>query len=101
MSEKNIIILGLMTGANIIATVEESTGAYLCTDVLEILTTTDEQGNGKMGIVPFMPFASQEGGFAIPTNMAIVATPTQELLDFYKRKFSVIITAPDQKIILG
>lgn len=101
MENKNILILGLMTGEHLLATVDERQGAYLCTDVLQILAEPDpETGVYRMGFTQYMPYADQSGGFAIPTNMCIIAMPTEEMKNFYSEKFGLIITPPTPKIIL-
>lgn len=101
MESENILILGLMTGEHLLATVDERQGAYLCTDVMQIIAEPDpENGSMRMGFTQYMPYADQSAGFAIPTNMCVIAMPTEEMRKFYSERFGRIITPPTPKIIL-
>ena len=92
------VILKLNDGTELLATAEEKTGVYMCTDVIQIITQPDSStGQMKMGFADFMPYST--GQFAIPTNMAILTTPSEELNNFYAQRFGKIITSPS-KIIL-
>lgn len=100
MNETNILILVLANGDQLLGTVAESGGAYVVTDVLQILTRGDEStGQMSMGMVPYLPYAT--GDIAIPTHQCIVAVPNQELLNHYSRQFGKIIAPPEQKIFVG
>lgn len=94
------LILKLSDGTELLASVKETPGAYFCTDILQIIVSVDESGQGRMGMTDFMPYADPEGGLAVPTNMAIIAMPSAELLEHYNKRFSKIIT-PDSKILLA
>ena len=94
-----ILILVLSNGDQLIGNVVEQSGAYICTDVLQILTDVDQSGSMRMAAVPYLPFASKDG-IAIPSATTIIATPGQELLDNYNSRFGNIITPPLPKIIL-
>jgi hypothetical protein len=99
--EKTILILGLMSGDQIVCEVEERQGAYLCSNVLQILVQPDEtSGQMRMGLMEYMPYADPDGGLAVPTNMATVSMPGKDLRDHYCDKFKLIITPPQQKIII-
>jgi hypothetical protein len=98
----DILILGLTSGEHILATVTETGGAYLCFEVLSIISNTDEKtGEMRMGLMPFMPYADPAGGFIVPTMMATVAIPSETLVRHYKTIHGKIITPPEQKIILA
>lgn len=102
MNEKEILILVLSNGDQLLTEVIEANGAYVCGDVLQILTRNDEQsGQVSMGLVPYLPYSDSTAGLAIPTNMAAVAFPGTELRNHYAERFGKIITPPAQKIILG
>jgi pyrrolidone-carboxylate peptidase len=92
------VILKLNDGTEILATAEEKNGVYICTDVLQIVSEPDATtGQMRMGFMEFMPYSS--GQIAIPTNMAILTTPSEDLDNFYREKFGKIITT-QSKIIL-
>lgn len=93
------LILKLTDGTEILATVTENPGTYFCSDILQIITDIDERGQGRMGFVDFMPYADPKAGFAVPTNMACVTMPSEELQDHYNKRFSKIIT-PGSKLQL-
>lgn len=96
----NILILKLNSGEELLTEAEEKNGVYLCQNPLLILGDIDEQsGQFRMGMTPFMPYADASGGVGIPTNMAIVAIPTEDLANHYREKFGMIITPGTQKII--
>lgn len=98
----DILILGLTSGEQILASVVETAGAYLCSDVLAIISRVNEAtGEMSMGLSPFMPYADPEGGFIVPTIMATVAIPSEQLLRHYQQTFGKIITPPEPKIILS
>lgn len=92
------VILKLSDGTELLTTAEDKNGVYMCSDVLQIVTVPDEKsGQMKMGFADFMPYSS--GQFAIPTNMAILTTPTEELDNFYRERFGKIITASSKIVI--
>lgn len=100
MTSPTILILKLSDSTELLASVTEKPGAYFCTDILQIISHHDpESGQGRMGLVDFMPYADPAGGLAVPTNMAIIALPSEELIDHYNRRFSKIIT-PKSKLTL-
>lgn len=97
----NVLILKLNSGEELLTEVLEKNGIYLCSDVLQILSYPDEEsGQLRMGLMEFMPYANKEGGVAIPTNMAIIAIPSDDLLNKYQEKFGKIITPSSKKIII-
>lgn len=101
MDDKEILILCLPSGEQLLALVQERQGAYLCSNVVQIMSEPDPaSGQTRMGFMPYLPFADPDGGVAVPTNMAIMAVPSQELRQFYSEKFGLIITPPTPKIIL-
>lgn len=101
MDDKDILILCLTTGEKLLATVQERQGAYLCSDVVEIMTDPDPStGQMRMGFMPYLPFSDPDGGLAVPTNIAIIAVPSVELKQYYSEKFGLIIAPPEKKIIL-
>lgn len=97
--ENPILILVLSNGDQLIGKVEESSGAYICTDVLQIMTEVGQDGSMRMGTIPYLPFAD-DTGIAIPSATTILAKPNQELLDYYNQRFGNIITPTLPKIIL-
>lgn len=101
MTETNpILILVLANGDQLLAETTESGGAYVCANVLQILTRADEStGQMSMGMMPYLPYAT--GDIAVPTFSTTVAIPNQELLNHYSRQFGKIITPPEPKIFLG
>lgn len=100
MEETVTMILMLANGDQLIATVAESHGAYVCTDVLNILVQPDPaSGQMQMGLMEYLPYADMSAGIAIPTHMAIIAVPGEELLNHYNKKFGKIIL-PSSKIIM-
>lgn len=95
----DILILALASGEHLIAEVAENGGAYVATNVLQIVQQIDESnGQIRMGLSVYMPFST--GEFAIPTSMAIVAIPSPDLKDHYSERFGLIITPNNQKIIV-
>lgn len=98
--EKETLILILNNGDQLIASVHEQNGAYVCEDVLSIIVQPDqESGRMQMGLIGYLPYADMSAGIAIPTHMVIIAVPGNDLKTHYNQKFSKIIT-PTSKIIL-
>ena len=92
------LILKLNDGTELIASVEEKDGIYMCSDILQIMKVPDEATQQvRMALMEFMPYS--DGNVAIPTNMAILATPSEDFENHYKERFGKII-APSSKIIL-
>jgi hypothetical protein len=103
MDEQNTaatLILTLSNGKTIVADVEHANGSYMCSNILEILEQYSEDGQVRMGLIKFMPYALEEGGLAVPTIMAMISVPGPELLAAHKKAFSKIITPDTQGIIL-
>lgn len=101
MEESAILILVLSDGTQLLATTSVSEGAYMCTNVLQILNHVGDDGQVKTGLQEFLPYAEPTGGLAIPTNMAMIALPKDTLKNFYSEKFGLIITPPEPKIVLA
>ncbi len=97
--DKQVVILRMPDGVEILATVVENAGSYFCRDIIQIITDVDERGQGRMGFMEFMPYADKEAGFAVPSSIASIAFPSKELLDHYNERFGKIIT-PSTKLKL-
>jgi len=93
------LILKLTCGTEIIATVREANGSYICSEILELITDMDATGAGRMALADFMPYSDPTAGFAVPTNMACITMPNEDLKDHYNKRFSKIIT-PETKLKL-
>ena len=103
MEDNQIAILSLTSGEHIITEIntDQSSGIYFCQEPMQIIAQPDVSGKMNIGIAPFMPYADPKGGFAIPLNMAILAIPSDQLLNAYQNALGKIITPPQPKIILG
>lgn len=92
------LILKLNDGTELIASVEEKDGIYLCSDARQIMKVPDQESQQMhMALTEFMPYS--DGNIAIPTNMAILATPKDDFENYYKELCGLIIT-PSSKIIV-
>lgn len=92
--EKQVVILKMIDGTEILATVTENAGSYFCRDILQLVTDVDERGQGRMGLLDFMPYSDKEAGFAVPSAVTSIAFPNKELLDHYNERFAKIIVPP-------
>jgi hypothetical protein len=92
--ETQVVILKLIDGTEILATVAENPGSYICRDILQLVTDVDERGQGRMGLLEFMPYADKEAGFAVPSSVTGIAFPSEELLNHYNERFKKIIVPP-------
>ena len=101
--ENNIVILALCSGEHLIADVNSDSvaNAYVCTSPMQIMGQPDDNGQMKMGISPYMPYADTSLGVCIPMNMAILAIPQPALMNAYQSACGKIITPPQPKIILS
>lgn len=98
--DKEILILILNSGEKLLANVSQGEGVYMCENVMQIMTDAGETGQMRLGLMEYLPFANKEAGLAIPTNMAAIAFPNDDLKLSYQTKFGLIITPPASKIIL-
>jgi pyrrolidone-carboxylate peptidase len=89
-----VVILKMIDGTEILTTVSESAGTYFCRDILQLVTDVDERGQGRMGLLDFMPYADKEAGFAVPSAVTSLAFPSEELLNHYNERFKKIIVPP-------
>lgn len=94
--EKQVVILKLIDGTEILTEASNSGGSYFCRDILQLVTDVDENGQGRMGLLEFMPYADKEAGFAVPSAVTGVAFPGQALLDHYNERFKKIIMPPSK-----
>lgn len=92
MTDQSTLILSLPSGEHIIADVTVDGGSFMCTNVLEIIRHVDDSGAMRMGLTPYMPYASVEGGISVPLTTAVIAIPGAELKNAHQRTFSKIIT---------
>ena len=100
MENDDLLILALSSGEHLLATVVESGNAYVCSNVLQILSDVDqESGQMRLGTVPYLPFADPDGGIAIPNTMASVAIPSKEMKEMYAKRFSLVYTPPTSIIL--
>lgn len=101
--ENVIAILVLTNGDQLLCSVTvdivNNPYTYLVKEPLQIITHVDENGQGRMGIVPYLPYADVDAGIAVPTTMAILAIPSDELKNHHSERFGHII-APSSKIIV-
>jgi len=97
--KQQVVILKLIDGTEILATVTENAGSYFCRDILQLVTDVDERGQGRMGLMEFMPYADKEAGFAVPSGVTSIAFPNEDLLNHYNERFKKIIT-PSSKLTL-
>jgi hypothetical protein len=104
MSETQIVLLALTSGEHIITEMDydEHSLAYICNKPMQIFVQSDGP-NGQMKVVvsPFMPYADSDSGCAIPLGMAIITLPSESISQAYKNATGSIITPPTPKIILG
>jgi len=101
----DILILVLSTGEKIVAEVDEQQGAYLASNPVEIVEQRSYEGESRMGLTQYLPYAKDGAGLIIPTIMAVVTFPNDELLAAYKnlvaKSKSSIITPEQPSIILA
>lgn len=96
-----IMVLKLSSGEEILSEVDNSIEfSYLLINPMLIMQDYDDAtGKMRMGFMPFMPYV--DGPIGVPTNMAIVGTPTEQLENSYKERFGKIITPSTGKIFTG
>lgn len=99
--EKELLILVLNDGTQLLANTAEHNGVYMCENVLQIIVHAAENGGINTGFMPYLPYSDVKGGLAIPTNMAIIAVPNQQFKEFYAKQFGLIITPPEPQIVLS
>ena len=94
-----ILLLKLSDGTEVIGDIEEveGQGVYSALNLLQIVTK-QENGQMSIGLVPFMPYIAKETQTLIPTNMAIICQPSDNIVEHYNQMFSAIIV-PKSKIV--
>lgn len=102
MEEKEILILILGSGEKLLANVRMGDGAYMCENTLQIFSDVDEStGQMRLGMMEYMPYAERGADLAIPTSMAAITIPNEDMRANFQKKFGLIITPPEQKIVLA
>lgn len=97
MTDTTLALLGLPSGEKVIADVQFADGSLLLTNVLEIITLSDGNGNYKFNIGPFMPYA--DGTISVPVSQVLIAIPNAELRAAHSKQFSKIVL-PESSLIL-
>jgi hypothetical protein len=98
MMTKNIQVLKLITGEEVVADVEVDDKGYLLNDRVQLIMQQGPSGLGQT-IVPWGH--SVKGGIFLDfRNVMYIGTPTQELLDVYNKAFSPLAT-PSKSLLIG
>ena len=100
MSDKQVMVLGLANGTEIVASVDVDGASFIVTEALEILRHMDDTGAQRMGLAPWMPYVDAAAGISVPLGTTIMAIPGKELRNAHAQAFSKIITASTSDLIL-
>lgn len=94
-----IILLKLVTGEEVIATVADHGNLYYLTDILQLIPTMNDKGNIHLNVMQFMPYL--ENGIPVSkASVVLFGVPKKNLLDQYKEYFGKILTPPKSSIIV-
>jgi hypothetical protein len=95
-----LALIGLPSGEKVIADTVFADGSLLLSNILEIITLSDGNGNYKYNIGPYMPYA--EGAISVPIVQAIIAIPNAELRAAHAKQFAKTgqIVLPETSLIL-
>lgn len=100
MSEKEVVVLGLLSGEKIVASVEFDQNSIIVTEALEILVHMEDDGRFRMGLTEWMPFTKRDAGISVPLGSTVIAVPNEELRKAHAKTFSKIITPDTPSLIL-
>jgi hypothetical protein len=95
---KDIKLLRLTSGEELIATVDESgkETEIVITDAIIMIPA----GEGKIGFMPFMPYTKAEKGLVLKReNVMFMVDPVPALVDQFKQAKSGIVTPPQGVIV--
>ncbi|UTS52051.1 hypothetical protein [Synechococcus phage BUCT-ZZ01] len=98
-AEISIILLKLVTGEEVIATVEDHGNMYFLTDALQIIPTMNEKGGMHLNVMQFMPYL-EDGIPVSKASVVLFGVPKKNLMDQYKEYFGKILTPPKSSIIV-
>ena len=87
-------IVSLMTGEDVIGSVEEKNNGYEITNPLLLILS--QQGIGTM---PLVPYSLDKTFFIKDQHVLFVSNPEPELANQYKAQFGGGIITPDLKIV--
>ena len=91
---KNVQLLKLISGEEVLGTVEVKSDLYTITMPVTII-----QNDNKMGFIPFMPYAQSESFDISKVNVILMVEPTAALKDHYLKSISPI-EMPSSEIIV-
>lgn len=91
---KNVQLLKLISGEEVLGTVEAKSDSYTITMPVTII-----QNDNKMGFIPFMPYAQSESFDISKVNVILMVEPTAALKDHYLKSISPI-EMPSSEIIV-
>lgn len=87
-------LLKLLTGANVLAEIDERPEAVVLKNPLEIMAIPDETTQQlKVQLVPFVWFTSDTEIAIDRTHILFIVNPDQKLADTYNQRFGNIILA--------
>ncbi len=92
MSDKNIKLMRLVSGEEIIAEVSNSSkDGYTVKDAIVMIPA----GEGKIGIMPWMPYTKANKGLTVrKQDIMFMVEPVEDLVNQFKQSRSGIVTAP-------
>ena len=92
MTEKNIKLIRLVSGEEIIAEVTNSSkDGYTVKDAIVMIPA----GEGKIGIMPWMPHTKASNGLQIrKVDIMFMVEPVEDLVAQFKQAKSGIVTPP-------
>ena len=91
-------IVRLTSGEEVIGDVTQEDGIYRVQKAALILPT----GQGSIGLMPWMPYADQEGGIEIRESFVIFdIKPHDELINEYNTAFGSGLVVPPKQTITG
>lgn len=91
-------IVRLTSGEEVIADVKHEDGVYHLEKAALILPT----GQGSIGLMPWMPYADQEGGIDIRESfVAFDIKPHDELINEYNTAFGNGLVVPPKQHVSG
>lgn len=91
------IILKLATGQEIIGkeshawNAHESEGSFKLEDPFEVKSQWGPQGDFKMGLIPFLPYAEKNIVLFPATGVIAIAAPVNDLIKEYTKQTSGLI----------
>jgi hypothetical protein len=101
MSITDTKVIRLISGEELMGSVEETDTTYIIKDVCQIATSYADptSATARIGLAPFLPYTHAKDGIEIKKDMVLFTLkPVNELLNEYSKVFGSGLVLPDTDV---